>query len=1320
MSFIKKLKSKFRGDANRKKHSDPTPGASGAAASTPPQAFVSEPSSSTPRIQPDIGSITPDRNSDFKTTSPTRPRLPEISTVWNEAWDGLVKDTETAPLAQRFEGLLLEPAAGYAQADETLPDEKHEQLRLLIERQTEKIERNEWKLSFQGYDFKVKGLIEPVVAITHSARGFIGSVVEASPPASLAWAGLLLNPVEGDEARVKGLEYLSSILRQCRLREYVYQRRYESVIGASLQDDFEQAHILYRDALRMLYKRILEFEATCFVFLSGNTYKRVVKGVVKWNDWDSLMEAVKEQQNSVVHIEDNWRGLRLQEEWEANQQEHRLRLSALNAVSSEMSRMKDLIRHQQSQNDRSDLLRWLSSVADPSTNYTAAYDKLTKFTGEWILGDARFHNWMSSENSLLWLHGKAGSGKSFLSTTVIKHLKSDEISKDIDEVYNAMAYFYFDFRDPSKQTRNNLLRSLIAQISQGRPDFPEPLRRLLKFPNTNQSPSTEELQMALFSSIQDLSSVCIVLDALDECPRSGDERDLLMQCIQEIRDWRVPQLHLLVTSRREHDIALYLSSAQDHGDVWPTSDFSAEISLEACATEMGCDIETYINAQLSSKTKFGHWKPDLQRRVRLALIEKAQGMFQYVALQLEVLRHTKMSLIEAALQELPDNINKVYERALQQSPDPDVTIRALMWLAFFKPSMELEEFSFLARLMPVFHSQATEDSWESEIKIKSLYDENLDFAAPDDILRWLPGLVTVHHDEELDNDDVLVQRSLDFPAQNVSIHSSVVESHDHDEESLSYFSSDVESGDHVDFEFVSGLRSFRTFARATLGSNAVSPTMSASDVWLPKSYQYVRLCHFSLLEFLTSQHTGNHWHIDSSEAQLFIVQSQIASFLYLVDTLSSSVSKLDMSMAVHTDETLARFGVSGMLDTLTLLAALPEQSYTSRLSALIRKLFHPGLRYLSNLPESLMKSNGWHQPWTVAEASQEGPLQFLYRQLELRRLVPRLVSLMPEAVNIVDETTSDTVLSLAAYDGDEAMVKLLLDAKADPFVNGNLHSSALRACFHRGHEESRLSCARVLFDASGPDAVKRFVQNSSDGSNPLGWLTELEWHPELSPQIANIMIEQGADMTSALETATRTSDSTEAMAWLIDRGAMIISRVVRHAEESVMQVHFVQGYAGDFSSYDYGLSDIDSYIFGVHMDHKVVDKLQLLLSKGGQISYDETDGPNEPLIHEFENTSTSERYEYSAEVWNVVKRRAFRMVFRAKSCDGTYVHSPAEAYTDFERWRHVIRWLMKEKQSEWPQEVPSPSETDLELFEVWWERRHRGGWGPRGLKRSVV
>lgn len=217
------------------------------------------------------------------------------------------------------------------------------------------------------------------------------------------------------------------------------------------------------------------------------------------------------------------------------------------------------------------------------------------------------------------------SAESNNSTTAINYLQ-DHCSAGTGRIYNTVAYFYFDFRNPSKQTRTNFLRSIIAQICQGRPDTPEALCQLSKFRDLGQVPPTEALQAALLSSVQDFSNIYIVLDALDECPQDGYERDKVLQCLDEIRGWGVTPLHVLMTSRREHDIASHLYAAGDMDENGLISGFKAQLSLESCSSEMGSDIEAHIDAQLSG-LRFRHWKPDLKHKVHAALVEKAQGMY---------------------------------------------------------------------------------------------------------------------------------------------------------------------------------------------------------------------------------------------------------------------------------------------------------------------------------------------------------------------------------------------------------------------------------------------------------------------------------------------------------------------------------------------------------------------------------------------------------------------------------------------------------------------------------------------------------------------
>ncbi|KAH9059054.1 hypothetical protein EDB87DRAFT_1832309 [Lactarius vividus] len=104
--------------------------------------------------------------------------------------------------------------------------------------------------------------------------------------------------------------------------------------------------------------------------------------------------------------------------------------------------------------------KWLSPP-DPSTNQNLACVIQHEGTATWFFQGSIFLEWKSkSTTSLLWIHGKPGSGKSILCSAIIQ---------DITALWEAglasMAYFYFDFKDTDKQHLRDLLPSLLTQLS---------------------------------------------------------------------------------------------------------------------------------------------------------------------------------------------------------------------------------------------------------------------------------------------------------------------------------------------------------------------------------------------------------------------------------------------------------------------------------------------------------------------------------------------------------------------------------------------------------------------------------------------------------------------------------------------------------------------------------------------------------------------------------------------------------------------------------------------------------------------------------------
>ncbi|KAF5317451.1 hypothetical protein D9758_018836 [Tetrapyrgos nigripes] len=128
---------------------------------------------------------------------------------------------------------------------------------------------------------------------------------------------------------------------------------------------------------------------------------------------------------------------------------------------------------------------WITAP-NPLENFNAAYPKIVKNTGTWLLEDESFQNWKNNGN-LLWLQGKAGSGKTFLCTNIINNLRKA----------NALVFYYFDTRDQAKVKYDGFVSSLLCQVAgKSRNDDAQAKLQTLYASNT---------------------AIYIVIDGVDEC-----------------------------------------------------------------------------------------------------------------------------------------------------------------------------------------------------------------------------------------------------------------------------------------------------------------------------------------------------------------------------------------------------------------------------------------------------------------------------------------------------------------------------------------------------------------------------------------------------------------------------------------------------------------------------------------------------------------------------------------------------------------------------------------------------------------------------------
>ncbi|KAK2794033.1 hypothetical protein FQN51_000942 [Onygenales sp. PD_10] len=266
--------------------------------------------------------------------------------------------------------------------------------------------------------------------------------------------------------------------------------------------------------------------------------------------------------------------------------------------------------------EKRDIHRWLKAP-DPFSNYYAASQLRREGTGIWLLEGKEYATWVTSPNSIIWLHGIPGCGKTILSSNIIKNL-AETCPSD-----SQIVFFYFDFKDSDKQTCQGLLCSLVTQLSTQHAMIPKGLKQLHTRHADTTPPCRKELMDTLHEMVANSSNTYIVLDALDECTESRE----LVGLIQDIFEWNIDTLHLMLTSRKEK---LIDDSFQNF--------VRTRICLES--TLVDDDIQLHIRKQMEEEPRFRRLPVEDRLNIERTLAAKSNGMllpeFNFFLTQLKV------------------------------------------------------------------------------------------------------------------------------------------------------------------------------------------------------------------------------------------------------------------------------------------------------------------------------------------------------------------------------------------------------------------------------------------------------------------------------------------------------------------------------------------------------------------------------------------------------------------------------------------------------------------------------------------------------------
>ncbi|KAF1824732.1 uncharacterized protein K489DRAFT_354998, partial [Dissoconium aciculare CBS 342.82] len=346
------------------------------------------------------------------------------------------------------------------------------------------------------------------------------------------------------------------------------------------------------------------------------------------------------------------------------------------AHAAENRRRWDALTHQVNSNSEQmghiqfrDIILWLSR-ANMSSSHDAATSKHVHGTGQWLLDLSEYKLWKSSEETVLWLSGKAGCGKTILCSTVIDELTSTLCVGQGDEI--RLAYYYFSFNNPEYHGLQSFLASIAAQVCHLAPVSTRARSMYASQQGSIGKASTRQAQELIDLALRHVR-LFVVVDALDEIPEQDNKR-------QEILDW----IEQAANARKKIKI---FAVSRVSGDIQSAMIASRALHINIGGSGCDADIKKYIVEELRLDRRFEGLSDHLKERIEQELSSKADGMFRWAYCQLESLKRLKSkrpAYIEQTLKGLPLTLDETYERMLAQI-DPMFRVeasKALRWLSF--------------------------------------------------------------------------------------------------------------------------------------------------------------------------------------------------------------------------------------------------------------------------------------------------------------------------------------------------------------------------------------------------------------------------------------------------------------------------------------------------------------------------------------------------------------------------------------------------------------------------------------------------------------
>ncbi|KKP01520.1 hypothetical protein THAR02_06380 [Trichoderma harzianum] len=282
----------------------------------------------------------------------------------------------------------------------------------------------------------------------------------------------------------------------------------------------------------------------------------------------------------------------------------------------------------------------LTDPRDDKTRIQQTKGGLLKESSDWIFENETFKQWHNDEqNTLLWVKGDPGKGKTMLLCAIIDELTpGTKLAKPIDKTNNTfLSYFFCQGTDSRINNATAILRGLIyliiiqdrSLISHIQEKYNHAGKDL--FLDANAWVALSEMLLNILHDPK-VADVVLIVDALDECETDSAK---LLEFITKYAS--LPRVKWAVSSRNTLGIQQKLETFIQSG----------MLSLELKA-----NAETHIRGQ--------------RDEIRDILREKANGTFLWVSLVMKELEDVQSWEVTEVVKEMPMDLSAVYRRMISQ------------------------------------------------------------------------------------------------------------------------------------------------------------------------------------------------------------------------------------------------------------------------------------------------------------------------------------------------------------------------------------------------------------------------------------------------------------------------------------------------------------------------------------------------------------------------------------------------------------------------------------------------------------------------------